>query len=292
MFGREKQPISTDDACGVHPAAMASTLTTTDVGGSVRRAPGNSARWHQRLFFTGMPIAMTVAVFVGFAPTYYSKTAYGTPVLKPLYHLHGLLFSLWMAFLVAQPALVAARRINVHRRLGTVGGVLAAVMVLTALVVAVESGRRGAAPPGVPPLSFLAVPLATVIVFPALIGAALAFRRQPEMHKRLMLIGTLELLPAGIARWPGLATGGPLAYFGFTDLFLVAIVLFDLTTRGRPHPATIWADCSWSRRRCCGWSSAARDDGAPLPVGWLDRGERSERASRGERHAIRLICNA
>ena len=131
------------------------------------------------------------------------------------------------------PALVAARRINVHRRLGTVGGVLAAVMVLTALAVAVESGRRGAAPPGVPPLSFLAVPLATVIVFPALIGAALAFRRQPEMHKRLMLIGTLELLPAGIARWPGLLAGGPLAYFGFTDLFLVALLLFDLATRGR-----------------------------------------------------------
>jgi hypothetical protein len=222
------------------PAAMASTLTTADVGGSVRRTPVNAARWHQRLFFTGMPIAMTVAVFVGFAPTYYLKTAYGTPALKPLYHLHGLLFSLWMALLVAQPALVAARRINVHRRLGAVGGVLAAVMVFTALAVAVEAGRRGAAPPGVPPLSFLAVPLATVIVFPALIGAALAFRRQPEMHKRLMLIGTLELLPAGIARWPGLASGGPLAYFGLTDLFLIAIVLFDLATRGRPHPATIW----------------------------------------------------
>ena len=81
-------------------------------------------------------------------------------------------------------------------------------MVLTALVVAIDLGRRGAAPPGVPPLSFLAVPLATVIVFPALIGAALAWRRQPELHKRLMLIGTLELLPAGVARWPGLAAAG------------------------------------------------------------------------------------
>ena len=113
-------------------------------------------------------------------------------------------------------------------------------MVPTALAVAIDLGRRGAAPPGVPPLSFLAVPLATVIVFPALIGAALAWRRQPEVHKRLMLIGTLELVPAGVARWPGLATAGPLAYFGITDLVLVAVVLFDLATRGRPHPATIW----------------------------------------------------
>jgi hypothetical protein len=222
------------------PAAMASTLTTADVGGSALRAPVSSARWQQRLFFTAIPIAMAVAVFVGFAPTYYLKTAYRTPALAPLFHLHGFLFSLWIVLLVAQPALVAARRINLHRRLGIVGGVLAAAMVPTALAVAVDMARRGAAPPGVPPLSFLAVPLATVIVFPALIGAALAWRRQPEMHKRLMLIGTLELVPAGVARWPGLITAGPLAYFGLTDLFLVAIVLFDVATRGRPHPATIW----------------------------------------------------
>lgn len=192
------------------------------------------------MFFTGLPIAMAVAVFVGFAPTYYLKATYGTPVLAPLYHLHGFLFSLWMVLLVGQPALVAARWVTLHRRLGTVGGVLAALMIPTALAVAIDLGRRGAAPPGVPPLSFLAVPLATVIVFPALIGAALAWRRQPETHKRLMLIGTLELVPAGVARWPGLATAGPLAYFGFTDLFLAAILLFDLATRGRPHPATIW----------------------------------------------------
>ena len=157
------------------PAAMASTFTTADVSG-VRRAPVSSARWHQRLFFTGMPIAMVVAVFVGFAPTYYLKAAYGTPALSPLYHFHGLLFSLWMGLLVTQPALVAARRINLHRRLGTVGGMLAAAMTATALAVAIDLGRRGAAPPGVPPLSFLAVPLATVIVFPALDrrGASLA----------------------------------------------------------------------------------------------------------------------
>ena len=55
-----------------------------------------------------------------------------------------------------------------------------------------------------------------------------------------MLIGTLELVPAGIARWPTLTTSGPLAYFGLTDVFLLAIVLFDLATRRRLHPATFW----------------------------------------------------
>jgi hypothetical protein len=45
---------------------------------------------------------------------------------------------------------------------------------------------------------------------------------------------------AGFGRWPGLGAAGPLAYFGLTDLFLVAMIAFDLATRGRPHRATMW----------------------------------------------------
>jgi len=199
-----------------------------------------SARWrNERLFFSVLPVAMAITIFVGFAPTYYLKSAYGTRPLAPLYHVHGVMFSLWMALLIAQPALVAARRTDVHRRLGAIGGVLAAVMVVLALMVTIDLGRRGGGPPGVPPLLFMAVPLATVIVFPALVGSALVWRRDPSTHKRLMLIATLELVPAGIARWPGVGAAGPLAYFGLTDLFLAAIFAFDVLTRGRPHRATI-----------------------------------------------------
>jgi hypothetical protein len=145
-----------------------------------------------------------------------------------------------MALLIAQPALVFLRRTDVHRRVGVAGAVLAAAMVPLALAVSIDLGRRGAAPPGVPPLSFLAVPLATVIVFPTLIGSAFAWRRRPDIHKRLMLIGTLELVPAGVARWRGLEMGGPVAYFGLTDLFVLAMIAFDIVTRRRVHPATAW----------------------------------------------------
>jgi hypothetical protein len=100
--------------------------------------------------------------------------------------------------------------------------------------------RRGAAPPGISPLMFMVVPMATVVVFPAFVGAALAWRRNPDVHKRLMLIATLELVPAGIARIPGILPLGPLAYFGLADLFLVAIGMFDLITRRRLHRATLW----------------------------------------------------
>jgi hypothetical protein len=216
---------------------MNTTVSTVGVG-----LPASPAtRWRRdRVFYTVLPVAMAVAVFVGFAPTYYLKSTFGTPALRPLYHLHGFLFTCWMLLLIVQPALVAVRRTDVHRRLGVVGGVLAAAMMVMAFLVTIDLGRRGAGPPGVPPLVFLIVPFATLIVFPSLIGAALWWRRKPETHKRLMLIGTLELIPAGIARWAVFAPYGPLAYFGLSDLFVLAMLAYDRTTRGRFHPATIW----------------------------------------------------
>ena len=82
------------------------------------------------------------------------------------------------------------------------------------------------------------MPFATVIVFPVLVGVALLYRRQPEVHKRLMLIATLELVTAGVARIPG--AGSMPLFFVLTDLGLAAILLYDVIVRGRPHSATVW----------------------------------------------------
>jgi len=216
-------------------------MNTTVSGVGVALPASPKTRWRRdRVFYTVLPIAMAVAVFVGFAPTYYLKSAFGTPALRPVYHLHGFLSTCWMLLLIVQPALVAVRRTDVHRRLGVAGGVLAAAMTVMALLVTIDLGKRGVGPPGVPPLVFLIVPFATLIVFPSLISAALWWRRKPDIHKRLMLIGTLELIPAGIARWAVFAPYGPLAYFGLSDVFVLAMLAYDRMTRGRFHPATIW----------------------------------------------------
>jgi hypothetical protein len=216
-------------------------MQTTFSGIGVGVPSVSTTRWRRdRAFYTALPIAMAFAIAVGFAPTYYLKAAFGTPALRPLYHLHGLFFSCWMLLLIAQPTLIAMRRTDVHRRLGAAGAVLALAMTVMAFAVTVDLGRRGVGPPGVSPLAFLIVPFSTIVVFPVLIGAALRWRQTPETHKRLMLIGTLELVPAGFGRWSMVAPLGPFAYFGLTDVFLIAMLAYDRTTRGRFHPATVW----------------------------------------------------
>ena len=220
---------------------MATVTTARAAVSPADRQAFFASKWRrEHLFYTILPLVMLAVVVVGFAPTYYLKLMFGTPELRWVYHAHGLAFSSWMLLLIIQPALVLAGRTPLHRQVGWVSAALVPVMTVLALVVSIDLGRRGAAPPGVPPLIFLVVPLATVVVFPAFVAAALYWRGSPDTHKRLMLIATLELIPAGIVRWPGLAAMGPLAYFGATDLFVLAIAAHDVMTKGRVHRATIW----------------------------------------------------
>jgi len=197
-------------------------------------------RWRiDRAFFTGLSLVMVAAVFVGFSRSYYLKGVYGAPPLPRLFHVHGALFTLWMLLLVVQTGLVATRRVSVHRQLGAAGGVLALLMTGAAMAMTMDLARRSAAASSEQGLAFTIIPFFTVIVFPVLVGAALFYRRKPDVHKRLMLIATLELVTAGVARIPG--AGSLPLFFVLTDTGLLAMLLYDLGSRRRPHPATIWA---------------------------------------------------
>jgi hypothetical protein len=202
-----------------------------------------TVRRPDRLFYAGMAVVAAAIVFAGFSRTYFLKAYFGTGPLPPLVHLHGLLFTSWIALFFTQATLVAARRTDVHRRLGVAGGALAVLMIVVGFRVAVAAARRGAsAPGGPPPLVFLVIPLGDILVFSMLVGAAFHFRRRVEIHKRLMVVATIGLLTAAIARLPFafiLATG-PLAFFGLTDLVLVACVLYDSAVHRRVHPAYVW----------------------------------------------------
>ena len=96
-------------------------------------------------------VALALSVLIGFAPTYYLKGLYGTPALSSLVHVHGMLFTLWTLFVVTQTTLVAARRTDLHRRLGIVGGMLAVPMLAVGTAVAIPAAKRDPIP-GLQPL--------------------------------------------------------------------------------------------------------------------------------------------
>lgn len=195
----------------------------------------------ERLFYTGMVVAIVITVFAGFSRTFYLRPYFQTQPLIPLLVLHGVVFSSWIVLLITQTTLVATKRTRTHMRLGIAGGVLASLMIVIGTVTAVVRAKGPSPVPGVNPLSFLTIPLGDMLVFAILVGAAFYFRRRADVHKRLMLLATIAILPAAVARLPFafIQQYGPLAFFGLSDLFIVPCLIYDFITRGRPHRATI-----------------------------------------------------
>ncbi len=193
-----------------------------------------------RIFYTGMAAAMALTVFAGFSQSYFLKGYFGTPALDPLRHLHGLAFTAWLLLFFSQTVLIAGHRTDIHRKLGVVGATLAAVMLPLGVAVAIEAIRTNHTPPGIDPRSFLVLPFFDLALFAIFVVVGISLRKQSQTHKRLMLLATIAMLDAAIARLPGLFTLGPPVFFAIQDLFVVAAVAYDVASRRRVHPAYVW----------------------------------------------------
>jgi uncharacterized membrane protein YozB (DUF420 family) len=195
-----------------------------------------------RRLYTWFAILMPFIVLLGFARTYYLKGFFDTPTIPGLLvHLHGAVMTSWVLLFVVQVWLVSSRRVKVHQRLGKIGAVLALLVFIVGVMTGVDAAARGTSP-GPPALQFLVIPLGDMLIFAGLIGTALYYRRRMEIHKRLMLVAAVNLLTPAIARIPlnFIINGGPLAFFGLTDLCLVACVAIDTIKNRKLHPAFLW----------------------------------------------------
>ena len=196
-----------------------------------------------------MAIVTAAAVFLGFARTFYLRGYLPLPIgagpLSPLLVVHGLLNTSWFALFAVQTLLVARGRTDIHRRLGALGAILAVAVFVTGTITTINAVRHGVVSPEFDPrVYFVGATLPSFVLFAVLVAAAVAFRRRPETHKRLMLLATIKLMSAGLDRVFSFNLAGPVpAFLGHTqlatDIFVIAAVLYDLRTRGRVHPALI-----------------------------------------------------
>lgn len=222
---------------------MAVVIDDTRVAAASPRSTGK----HDRLFYGGIAVAAALMTLSGFAPTYYLRFLDGGPAatisggpFSPNVHVHGALFTAWMLLFITQTALISSRRVAVHRQLGVLGAILAAAMIPAGVITGIALARRGAAPPGIDPLAFLAIPLGDMLMFGGFVTAALLRRRDKESHKRLMLLAYASILAAPAARLPGMLPLGPLAFYGVAFLIVIAGVIYDQVSRGRVHGVYRW----------------------------------------------------
>jgi len=195
-------------------------------------------------FFAGMSILVAALVVLGFSQTYAAKAFAPSSGLSPIIHLHALAFCGWLLLFVAQTVLALNGRLDLHRKLGTIGVLLAVLMLALGVAASLAAARldhRGI--PGVefPDAGgFLLLNLGAIAVFSILVATAWLFRHQPQVHKRLMLIALVGgLAPPGIARLPFVA-GHAAAIAGVAMALILAGPIYDLVTRRRLHAAYVF----------------------------------------------------
>jgi hypothetical protein len=213
---------------------------------SATTAPAFAAAPSDRNFFLILVILCWTGVLVGFIPDIFDHFLGHHAPWAWVVHAHAAAYVGWMALLTTQLTLIRTRNVALHKRFGLLGLVLILAMAtLGPLAAFVMDHRHLNTPDSDPP--FLILQLGTVLNFTVAALAALALRRDPASHKRLILIATILIAaPAGFGRWiaPSIDRAMPHSILSFYiedfligDLMLLVILLHDWLTRGRPNRA-------------------------------------------------------
>jgi hypothetical protein len=197
-------------------------------------------RFLSRYFYFSMSLAMAGLVVWGFSHTIGANLFHAKPAKPLLLWMHGAAFSTWVVFFIAQSALVRVRKVSVHRAIGWFGAGLAALMVVLGLAVAVYMTRWDMTvlhQTGIE--SFLSIPFLDMFVFGTCIALAIAWRKKPDYHRRLVFIATCQLMDAAIGRFDFWFNHS--IFYAGLDLLIVAGMLRDLVVDGRVHKVYVYA---------------------------------------------------
>jgi len=196
-------------------------------------------------FFLYMALAFLAIAVTGFSTTFFLPLARGTFAAPPVVHVHGILLFSWIVFLIAQASLIQSRSVRVHRRLGWAGALLCAAIVVSGVMVGLFATHRDLAA-GVGDLAlgnFVNIVI-EMILFGALVVAAVVLRRDSESHKRLLLLATISVLGPAWVRFRHFMPfiDNPFVVFSFVaDSVLLVAIARDLVVLKRVHPVYLWA---------------------------------------------------
>jgi hypothetical protein len=189
-----------------------------------------------------MAVLMLGIVFVGFARTYFLAGVFRAPLPSAIIHVHGAVFTLWALLFMAQTSLVASGNVAIHRKLGLGAFGLATLMVVLGAAAATNSLTRNFNPiPGLDAPTFYAVPVMAILAFAVLIGLGYRARANAPVHKRLVLLATINLMGAPTGRSPfNVITGHPHTGGVVVYSLILLLVLYDLWSQHKVLAATIY----------------------------------------------------
>jgi hypothetical protein len=149
-------------------------------------------------------------------------------------------FTAWFLLQLIQSLLIAGRKLAVHKLVGETALILAPLVVIVSILVVFYTTRHGFHGETKPTVQSAAFPLSLVTWFSGFVIAGLALRKKPEAHKRLMLLASIAIISPAVGRidwlpYPDWLPG----WWEWAIAFAVPLVVWDLATLRRLHPATL-----------------------------------------------------
>jgi len=142
-------------------------------------SPALAARLRDRRFYLFIAALTAAIVFAGFARTFYLNGLFAKLHQPSLYIVHGIVFSSWLVLPITQSAVVSARPILIHQKLGYASIAIVVSMFTFGWIMSVQAAQRGFTPPGgPPPLSFLVFQISGLVLFTSLVTAGCFYARK------------------------------------------------------------------------------------------------------------------
>lgn len=200
------------------------------------------ARDRATLFYVGFGLVGLLVVALGFGVTYVVPMARRTFAAPWFVHFHGASALTWIFLLIGQSVLVRARRTPLHRRLGQLALPLALVVWASGIATAVWAAQRDLPEQGTAATSGLAGTVSGLSLYVLLVIAAVAIRRRPDWHKRLVMLATIQVLWPAFFRLRHLLPAVPYPDVSFALVMAYSPILFaalrDHWRYGKVHP--VW----------------------------------------------------
>lgn len=193
-----------------------------------------------KYFYFSMSLLFAAIVVWGFSQTI-NDNLFHPAVPRPLIlWFHAAAFSLWVVFYIFQSTLVRTHNVKWHRLFGWFGAGLGIAMVALGFTTSVIMGRFDTYQKHEPGAdAFLIVPFYDMVAFAVFLALAIAWRKKPELHRRLLFIATCGLMDAAFGRFDYVFNHS--LFFLCLDLMVVLGVLRDLFVNKRVHKVYLTA---------------------------------------------------
>jgi hypothetical protein len=184
-------------------------------------------------FFAVMALAIVGIVAFGFSFTFVDNLIHPAYPRPAILYIHAVIFSSWLALFVAQVGLIRTGQVATHRRLGTIGIGLGAVMPVVGVATAIAMTRLRVAHGEMDAAGSFLIPCWDMLGFTTTFALAIRWRRRPDFHRRLMYMATAILTAAAWGRMPFLDHAE--WFYSGVDLLIAIAALRDLLVDRRIH---------------------------------------------------------